>query len=48
MKKLIVKIIHTINPRFFKRKPIGKLKSWGIYSAWNSEICFLDGSKYKR
>ena len=46
MKKLIVKIIHTINPRFFERKSYGKLEWWGIHSVWDSKIYFLDGSTY--
>ena len=46
MKKLIVKIVHKLNPNFFAPKSYKELEWWGIEDVIHGKIYFEDGTTH--
>jgi hypothetical protein len=42
MKKIIAKVIHYFNPRYFIDCSYDRLDKWGIHAIWNGEIIWIE------
>ena len=42
MKKIIARVIHYFNPRYFIDCSYDRLDKWGIEDIWNGEIIWIE------